>query len=123
MLRRLATAALALVVGVVVVSCSGGGDDERAAPSTTVERATTIDIPLGDVTAASAGPPATIAPEQSQRIIDALTTYVKGATVQPLRTGKPATADFNGVFDAATFASATTTDRGVVLDEGLPQVT
>jgi hypothetical protein len=123
MLRRFATAALALGVAVVLVSCSGGGGDERAAPSTTAERTTEINIPLGDVTADSAGPPATVTPEQSQRIIDALTTYVKGATVQPLRSGKPATADFSGVFDPATLASATTTDRGVVLDEGLPPVT
>jgi hypothetical protein len=121
--RRLATAVFVLVLGVGVVSCSGGGDDERSAPSTTAAGATEIKIPLGDVTADSAGAPATVAPEQSQRIIDALTTYVKGATVQPLRSGKPATADFHGVFDAATLASATTNDRGIVLDEGLPKVT
>ena len=36
---------------------------------------------------------------------------------------KPATADFGAVFDATTLASATTTDRGVLLDEGLPKVT
>ena len=46
-----------------------------------------------------------------------VTAYVKGATVQPLRTGKPATADFGAIFDANTLASATTTDRGILLDE------
>jgi hypothetical protein len=40
-----------------------------------------------------------------------------------MRTGKPATADFGAVFDPTTLASATTTDRGVLLDEGLPKVT
>ena len=123
MLRRIATAALALGVAVALVSCSGGSDDERAAPSTTAQPTTEINIPLGDVTADSAGAPVTVTSDQSQRIIDALTTYVKGATVQPLRSGKPATADFSGVFDPATLASATTVDRGVVLDEGLPRVT
>ena len=43
--------------------------------------------------------------------------------MQPLRSGAPATADLATVFDATTLASASTTDRGVVLDEGLPKVT
>jgi hypothetical protein len=84
---------------------------------------TKVDLALGDVSADSAGAPVTIAADQSQHVLDALTTYVKGATVQPLRSAKPATADFGTVFDAATLASATTTDRGVLLDEGLPKVT
>jgi hypothetical protein len=124
MRRRLATTALVLVVALVLTSCSGGGGDDRSAPSTTAAaRSVEIDIPLGDVSADSAGPPVTVTPEQSQRVIDALTTYVKGAIVQPLRSGKRATADFSGVFDAGTEWSATTVDRGVVLDEGLPKVT
>ena len=109
---------------VALASCSGGGGGSDAAKTTTTPAPkTTVDIPLGDVSADSAGAPVTIAADQSQRVLDALTTYVKGATVDPLRTGKPATADFGGIFDAATLASATTTDRGVLLDEGLPKVT
>jgi hypothetical protein len=84
---------------------------------------TNVDMTLGDVSADSAGAPVTIAADQSQHVLDALATYVKGATVQPLRTAKPATADFGAVFDANTLASATTTDRGILLDEGLPKVT
>jgi hypothetical protein len=114
---------VALGGGLALVSCSGG-DDDNAAKSTTTTAApkTSVDIQLGEVSADSAGPPVTIAPEQSQRVLDAITTYVKGATVQPLRTGKPATADFATIFDPATLASATTTDRGILLDEGLPAV-
>jgi hypothetical protein len=113
-----------VVLVVALASCSGGDDADTASPSTTTKApGTTVDIPLGDVSADSAGGPVTIAPDQSQRVLDALLTYVKGATVQPLRTGKPATADFGAIFDANTLASATTTDRGVLLDEGLPQVT
>ncbi len=82
-----------------------------------------VTLPLGDVTADSAGPPVTVSPEQSQQVLDVLGNYVKGATVQPLRSAAPATADFATVFDAGTLAQATTTDRGVVLDEGLPKVT
>ena len=43
--------------------------------------------------------------------------------MQPLRSAKPATADLAAVFDPTTLAPATTTDRGVVFDEGLPKVT
>jgi hypothetical protein len=64
-----------------------------------------------------------VSPEQAQQVLDVLTTYVKDATVQPLRSGKPATADLAKVFDATTRAPATTSDRGVVFDEGLPKVT
>src|SRR4051812_393178 len=116
---------LALGGGFALTSCSGGDDANSAAPSTTTTAApvTKVDLALGDVSADSAGAPVTIAADQSQHVLDALTPYVKGATVQPLRTAEPATADFGAVFDAATLASATTTDRGVLLDEGLPQVT
>ena len=115
----------ALGGGLALASCSGGSDDsDSAAPTTTTAAPQTkVDIALGDVSADSAGAPVTIAADQSQHVLDALTTYVKGATVQPLRTAKPATADFGAVFDATTLASATTTDRGVLLDEGLPKVT
>jgi hypothetical protein len=114
---------VALVGGAVLASCSGGDDDRAAMTTTTAAPKTKLDIQLGEVSADSAGAPVAIAPEQSQRVLDAITTYVKSATVQPLRTGKPATADFATIFDPITLASATTTDRGILLDEGLPPVT
>jgi hypothetical protein len=114
---------LVLVAGIVAASCSGGGGSDAAKSTTTTKPETKIDIPLGDVSADSAGAPVTVSADQAQRVLDAVTTYVKGATVQPLKSGKPATADFGAVFDPTTLASATTTDRGVVLDEGLPKVT
>lgn len=130
--RRRARRRLVVVVAVVVVvvlgaglaltSCSGGGGSD-ASKSTTTAPKTTVDVSLGSVTSDSAGAPVTVAADQSQHVLDAITTYVKGAIVQPLRTGKPATADFGAVFDAGTLTSATTTDRGVLFDEGLPPVT
>jgi hypothetical protein len=127
--RRGVTVTVVVVVltlggGLALASCSGGDDAKSASPTTTTAApATRVVIALGDVSADSAGAPVTIAADQSQHVLDVLTTYVKGATVQPLRTGKPATADFGAIFDATTLASATTTDRGVLLDEGLPKVT
>lgn len=115
--------AVVLVAAVALVGCSGGGGSDQAKTTSTTKPQTRIDIPLGNVSADSAGAPLTLSADQSQHVIDALTTYVKGATVDPLRSGKPTTADLSGVFDPTTLASATTTDRGVVLDEGLPKVT
>ncbi len=115
---------IALGAGLALTSCSGGSGDQGATTTTKAGAATTkVSIALGDVSADSAGAPVTIAADQSQHVLDALTTYVKGAIVQPLRTGKPATADFGTIFDANTLNSATTTDRGILLDEGLPKVT
>src|SRR3954447_22205042 len=114
---------VALGAGLALAGCSGG-DDEKAAPTTsTVAPKTTFAISLGEAPADSAGAPASISGDQSQRVLDTLTTYVKGATVQPLRTGKPGSADFGAIFDANTLMSAMTTDRGILLDEGLPEVT
>ncbi len=117
--------AAGLVTFVAVLGLAGcsGGDDSSAAPTTTISRGTNVVLPLGDVSAASSGPPVTVTPEQSQAVLDVVSTYVKDATVQPLRSAKPATADLAAVFDATTLTPATTTDRGVVFDEGLPKVT
>jgi hypothetical protein len=121
----LAVTALVVVIvaAVALTSCSGGGGDDASTTTTTAAPKTSVDIPLGNVSADSAGAAVTVSSDQSQHVLDALTTYVKGATVQPLRSGKPATADFSAVFDPATLTSATTTDRGVLMDEGLPKVT
>jgi hypothetical protein len=122
--RRMAASGLALLAGLGLAACSGGGaSDSASEPTTTISRVTHVDVPLGDVSADSAGPPAAVSPEQAQQVLDLLTTYVQDATVKPLRSGAPATADLATVFDAATLAPATTTDRGVVFDEGLPKVT
>ena len=122
---RLALAALLTAVCALgIAACSGGDSGANASkPTTTVSHATNVDMKLGDVAADSAGPPLTVSPEQAQQVLDLVTTYVQDATVQPLRSGKPTTADLAKVFDAATLAPATTTDRPVVFDEGLPKVT
>jgi hypothetical protein len=117
-------AVIAVVVVVVVVA--GGGDDSSKTASTAPVTALVenkVELPLGAVTADSAGPAVTVTPEQSEQVLDVLGDYVKGATVQPLRSGSATTADLGTVFDPGTLAQATTIDRGVVLDEGLPKVT
>jgi hypothetical protein len=118
-----ATAGLLTLVAALILAGCSGGDDSASAPTTTISRGTRVDLPLGDVSAANSGPPVTVSAEQSQAVLDVLDTYVRDATVQPLRSAKPARADLAAVFDATTLTPATTTDRGVVFDEGLPKVT
>lgn len=116
--------AIAAIVVIFVMAGGDSGDTKTASTApVTVPHGNKVSLPLGDVTADSAGPAVTVSPEQSQQVLAVLGEYVKGATVQPLRSGAPATADLGTVFDAGTLAQATTTDRGVVLDEGLPMVT
>ena len=123
---------IGIVTGIVVVVAAvavvflvaGGGDDNQSSSApVTVLKKDSVSLPLGDVSADSAGAPVTVTPEQAQQVLAVLGNYVKDATVQPLRSGTAATGDFATVFDAGTLAQATTTDRGVVLDEGLPKVT
>lgn len=118
-------AALTLAVGGVLLLVRGSGDGAttKAAPSPTRPHGTTVDLKLGDVSADHAGPPVTVTAEQSRAVLDLFSAYVQDVTVNPLRSGAPATADLGAVFDAATLATATTVDRGVLFDENLPKVT
>jgi hypothetical protein len=79
-------------------------------------------MPLGEVVADSAGPPAQVTPEQSAAVMKTLSDYLLLAIVAPLRTAKPAP-DLAGLFDGGALAAVTGVDRPVVLDEGLPKVT
>jgi hypothetical protein len=121
---RVVVAASFVIAATILAGCSGGGgSDSSATSSTAAPRAkTNVAVPIGEVVADSAGPPAQFSPEQSQAVMKVVTDYVTLATVVPLRTGKPA-GDLSGLFDGGALAAATGVDRPVVLDEGLPKVT
>jgi hypothetical protein len=113
------------IIGVLIAVLAGGGDDKGtgAKEATTVpDKSTNVSLQLGKVSAESAGPPAQVTSEQSQAIMKVLGDYLQIASVQPLRSAKPA-GSLSALFDAATLARVTGVDRGVVLDEGLPKVT
>ncbi len=114
------------IIGVLIaVVAGGGGDDEStgAKENTTVpDKSTNVTLQLGKVSAESAGPPAQLTSEQSQAIMKVVGDYLQIASVDPLRSAKPA-GSLSNLFDAATLARVTGVDRGVVLDEGLPKVT
>lgn len=123
---------LAIVAGVValvaviaggVVALAGGSGDSSAKHQAAVTHTDTISLTTGEVTSDSAGPPTTVSTTQSDQIVQVLGNYVTDATLQPLRSGKPTTADLSIVFDAGTLAKISGPDRGVALDEGLPKVT
>ena len=112
------------IIAVVVALVAGGGDDKgtSAGEATTAVPNTNVSLQLGDVSADSAGPPAQLAPEQSAAILKLVGDYLTAATVDPLRSAKPA-GDLSGLFAAGALARVTGPDRAVVLDEGLPKVT
>jgi hypothetical protein len=109
---------------VVLAGCGGGGDDKgKAAPSSTTKVPNTnVSLQLGDVSADSAGPPAQLSPAQSQAILKVVGDYLTAATVDPLRSAKPAD-DLSALFTAGALARVTGPDRPVMVDEGLPKVT
>ena len=111
------------IIAVVVALVGGGGDKGTSAgQATTVVPNTNVSLQLGDVSADSAGPPAQLAPEQSQAILKVVGDYLTAATVDPLRSAKPA-GDLSALFGAGALARVTGPDRAVMLDEGLPKVT
>ena len=117
---------VAVVVGVLVFS--GGGDESSDGGGGDGEQAsrpvanTNVTLMAGDVTAESAGPPVSVAPEITSGVIDLIGRYIEIATVEPLRNAQPA-GDLSGIFDVAALAKATGPDRALLVDEGLPQVT
>ena len=112
------------VVALIIVLVAGGGDEtaKKQHTATTLAPGTKLTVELGDVSTDSAGPPAQFTPEQSQAVLKVIRDYLTIATVEPLRSAKPA-GDLAGVFDPAAVVTATGVDRPVMLDERLPQVT
>src|SRR5262245_52961891 len=116
--------AIAVIAVIVALLATGGDDDtKKAAPhETTLAPSTNVSLQLGNVSADSAGPPAQLAPEQADAVLKVVTNYVDTATVDPLRSAKPA-GDLSAIFDAGALARVTGPDRAVMVDEGLPKVT
>ena len=111
-----------IAIVVALAGGGGGGKSTSAGHATTVVPNTNVSLQLGDVSADSAGPPAQLAPEQSQAILKVVGDYLTAATVDPLRSAKPA-GDLSALFGAGALARVTGPDRPVMLDEGLPKVT
>jgi hypothetical protein len=123
--RIVLASALALLVfaGVVVaIVASGGGDDKGQQSTGTATRdTTTVDLPIGDVSTASAGPNANFSAAQAADLVKVIRAYVDDAIVTPLRSGgEPA--DLSTVFDQGTLARVTGPDKPVMTDAGMPKV-
>jgi hypothetical protein len=118
----LVVAIIAVVVAVVARSGGDTGTSSAEQAATVPVAKMNVSLRLGNVSADSAGPPAQLAPEQKQAIMKVVGDYLEGATVDPLRSAKPA-GDLSALFDAGALARVTGVDRGVMLDEGLPRVT
>ncbi len=114
--------AVAIIAAVVAVVAGGGGGSGTSSEPATSAAKTNVSLRLGNVSADSAGPPAQLAPEQSQAILKVVGDYLEAATVGPLRSAEPA-GGLAALFDTGALARVTGADRGVMLDEGLPKVT
>ena len=113
---------VAVVVGVLVFSGGDDASDDGGQGASRSVANTNVSLEAGEVTADSAGPPVTVSPEITARVIDLIGDYLEIATVEPLRNQQPA-GDLSGIFETAALARATGADRAVLVDEGLPAVT
>jgi len=110
--------ALALV-GVGVVVLGGGGKDEPQ-----LDASTSVELTLGDLTVEtvnSFNSGAEFPTEASDAALAVLESYVQEATVVPLRKGKANGTTLAELFDEPAVARLAGTDRGLLLDEGLPK--
>src|SRR5436190_5806600 len=102
-----AVLALAVIALVIALVSGGGGDDETAKKKPAATQpipGTKLTLQVGDVSADSAGPPAQFTPEQAQAVLKVMRDYLTIATVEPLRSAKPA-GDLGGVFDPGAIAT------------------
>ncbi len=106
----------------VATGCSSGSGDTATGPKAKVGE--NVEVTPGAVTVASPrlDPPVTLDDATRDQILDTVKHYVQAASIDPLRTGKAATA-VAPLFTTAAAARAQGPDRAVVVDDGLPTAT
>lgn len=110
---------LGLAAALVAAGCSSGSSEAADAPEP--EIVTVIEVPAGEIVIQSAGPAASLSPEVTDALLDAVETYVTDGVVATLRDGEPG--DLSGVFDPAALATLDTPEGAALLDRGAPAVT
>lgn len=107
-----------LLVGAGAVLLRDHGDEAAGAgPAPTKVR-----ITAGEVVTESTGAPVPFPDDQRALLVEKVRSYVETATVKPLRSAEPATG-LDRVFDLGALAAVQGPDAGVMLDQGLPEVT
>ncbi len=108
----------------LLAACSGGGESDDAAVSEeTVEKTVEadVDLTLGEVTVASAGPAVEMPPQIVERIETLVAAYVERATVIPLQTGEAG--DLSELFTPFAAVSLDGPDHDSLVDDGVGQAT
>ena len=128
--RAVAAVTCAFLFAAGVAACGGGDDDDATATdeteqeestTTTTEVSTAVALALGEVVVANTGPEAVVDDATKAAILAAAQRYIDVAVSSPLRTGSVGEG-YDQVFDTSVAAPATTTDRGVLTDEGITPV-
>jgi hypothetical protein len=123
--RRLVVAVIGAVVLVVIgvgswalfLRDDGDSNGDEAGPS-----GTKVVIPAGDVVTETVAAPAPFPEDQRTMVVKQVRKYVEVATVDPLRSARPAQ-KLDTVFDAGAMAAVQGPDGEAMLDQGLPKVT
>lgn len=107
-----------VLIGLTVWAVFLRGDSSEG----TGPHGTKVEVPAGEVFGDTVGEPLPFPEDQRQLLVEQVKNYVETASVEPLRSGLPATG-LEQVFDAGAVLSLRGPDGTVLLDQGLPTVT
>jgi len=104
---------------------SGDGDgdgDTKSTKSTKKITVSDLELTVGGVYNANAGPAVAFPPEGQTAVMDTVGAYVQGGLINPMTEGE-VPEELAQYFDAGTTARLEGPDRAVLFDEDLPELT
>jgi len=112
-----AVVVIAIAIWAILLRDGGGGSDDQPGVGPTV-----VQVDPGEVVSETVGPAAPFPEDQRDILVRKVRDYVEAATIEPLRSGRPAKG-LEPIFDAAALTTLQGPDGAVMLDQGLPEVT
>src|SRR4051794_12625454 len=106
--RQLLVCGLALVSAGTLAACSSGSSASPRSSTTQPPKAANVNATSGLVGVVSAGQPAQLSDADKTAVLRAVDTYVRAATLQPLK-GKPSNLD--SLFASGAAPTATAPER------------
>ena len=117
-----AVSVLALLIAAAFFFFRSGGDgDDDAKKKTKKITISDLELTVGGLYNANAGPPVAFPPEGVTAVMDTVGAYVQGGLIDPI-TEDEVPEGLLQYFDAGTTARLGGPDRAVLFDEGLPEL-
>lgn len=117
-----ATSVLALLVAAGFFFFRSSGDSDSAKKTTNQITISDLELTVGGLYNANAGPPVAFPPEGQTAVMETVGAYVQGGLIDPVTEGE-VPEELAQYFDAGTTARLEGPDRAVLFDEDLPELT